>query len=45
MGATPYVRVATLEGVSDEELAAAPVTYFDGRHDDYGQPPAETRHL
>lgn len=39
------VRVAALEGVSDEELAAAPVSYFDGRNDDYGQPPAETRHL
>ena len=27
------------------ELVNAPVTYFDGRHDNFKSPPAETRHL
>jgi hypothetical protein len=39
------VRVNCLEDVDVDELMAAPVTYFDGRHDDYTSPPAETRHL
>lgn len=39
------VRVYCLDDVDAEELVNAPVTYFDGRHDDYENPPAETRHL
>jgi hypothetical protein len=38
------VRVSCLDDVSAEELIAAPVQYFDMRHDN-PKPPAETRHL
>ena len=38
------VNLGCLEDVTDEELAAAPVTYVDGRHDRFA-PPAITRHL
>jgi hypothetical protein len=39
------VRLACLEGLDVDELINAPVTYYDGRHDRYDSPPAETRHL
>jgi len=39
------VNLAALDGVDPAELAAAPVTYVDGRHDNFASPPAETRHL
>ena len=39
------VRVNCLDDVDPEELIAAPVRYFDMRHDDFKNPPAETRHL
>ena len=39
------VRVTALDGVDPQELIAAPVQYFDGRHDNFKTPPAETRHL
>jgi hypothetical protein len=39
------VRVTCLDGVDPKELIAAPVQYFDMRHDDMKTPPAETRHL
>jgi hypothetical protein len=39
------VNVVCLDGVTDAELAAAPITYVDGRVDRSGAPPAETRHL
>jgi hypothetical protein len=39
------VNVACLDGVSDEELAAAPIHFADGRHDRYEDTPAETRYL
>jgi hypothetical protein len=39
------VNVATLDDVTDEELAQAPVQYEDGRNDRYDAAPAETRHL
>lgn len=46
LGGRFYVlRVSSLEGVTDEELVNAPVRYFNGRDDDYRNPPAVTRHL
>jgi hypothetical protein len=39
------VRVYCLDGVDVEELINAPITYFDGRNDNYESPPRETRHL
>jgi hypothetical protein len=46
LGGTFYaINLACLENVSPEELAAAPVTYEDGRHDNWQSPPAESRHL
>jgi hypothetical protein len=38
------VRVTCLDDVDAQELIAAPVAYFDMRHDTL-KPPAETRHL
>lgn len=38
-------RISCLDDVDVDELVNAPVTYFDGLHDDYESPPAETRHL
>jgi hypothetical protein len=39
------VRLSALDDVEPAELVAAPVQYFDGRHDAWWQTPAETRHL
>lgn len=39
------VNVACLDDVEPAELAAAPVIHVDGRHDDFKNPPQETRHL
>ena len=39
------ISVACLDGVDIDELMAAPVTYYDGRNNDWGARPAETRHL
>jgi hypothetical protein len=39
------VNVACLEGLSDAELAALPVNYADGRHENWGAKPDEVRHL
>lgn len=38
-------RVNCLDDVDLDELVSAPVTYFDGLHDDYEHAPEETRHL
>jgi hypothetical protein len=42
----PYVSVSVAAlDVDPAEIAAAPVTFMDGRHDNWWNPPAETRHL
>ena len=38
------VNLGCLDGVTDAELAAAPIVYIDGRNDTHG-PPAETGHM
>jgi hypothetical protein len=46
MGGDFYaVNVACLDDVTPEELARAPITYEDGRHDTWERPPPETRYL
>jgi hypothetical protein len=39
------VMVSCLDNVSDAELAALSVMTINGRNDDFGSSPAETRHL
>jgi len=39
------VNVMCLEGVSEEELSQVPVTYVDGLHDNWQNPPAFCSHL
>jgi hypothetical protein len=39
------INVACLDGLDIDELMAAPVVFCDGANDDWGSPPAETRHL
>ncbi|MDB5773111.1 MAG: hypothetical protein V7606_80 [Burkholderiales bacterium] len=39
------VNVAALDNATADELVSSPVTYFDGRHDNFQSPPTETRHL
>lgn len=39
------INIACLDGVPDEELASLPVTYANGRDNDWMHPPKVTRHL
>jgi hypothetical protein len=39
------INLAALDGVDPAELAAAPVRYFDGLHDNWMNPPPVTAHL
>jgi hypothetical protein len=39
------IHVACLDDVEIDELINAPITYVDGRHDNWQTPPAETRYL
>lgn len=43
----PYINVniMCIEGFDIDEILNAPVTYHDGLHDDWGNPPAQNRHL
>jgi hypothetical protein len=44
-GAFVSVMLPVLEDASPEALIAAPVTWCDGLHDNWWNPPAEIRHL
>jgi hypothetical protein len=44
-GAFVSVKLGVLDNVEPQELIEAPVTYFDGRSNNWWNPPAETRHL
>ena len=39
------VNVAALDGLDDARLAAIPVQYEDGRHDDWDHPPVNPGYL
>nr|AMP55786.1 glutathione-dependent formaldehyde-activating enzyme [uncultured bacterium] len=44
-GAYVAVQLAALDNITPQELIDAPVRYADGRHNDWGTPPQEIRHL
>lgn len=39
------IHVNTLDDASVDELMSGPLGFVDGRHDNWGAPPADTRHL
>jgi hypothetical protein len=39
------VQLASLDNADPAELIAAPVRFADGKHNDWGTVPSETRHL
>ncbi|MBN9418842.1 MAG: GFA family protein [Candidatus Eremiobacteraeota bacterium] len=39
------IMVSVLDGISDEQLVALPVQFFDGRHDNWFEAPKVTAHL
>ena len=45
LGGKVYAVNVNCLDAEDSELAAAPVTFVDGRHDNWQSPPAEVRHL
>jgi len=45
MGKMIGVNLMCLDDVSDEELAAVPITYVDGRNDQWQSAPAFFSHL
>ena len=46
LGGTFYgVNLACLDDATEQELAEAPVVFQDGAHDNWFNPPAETRYL
>ncbi|OAP42648.1 aldehyde-activating protein [Sinorhizobium glycinis] len=47
MTGSPYysISIACLDAVDIDELMSAPVTYYDGRNDNWAERPSEVRHL
>lgn len=47
MSGTKYynINIMCLDGVDIDELMAAPVTYYDGLNNNWGERPVETRYL
>jgi len=44
-GAYVSIKLGALDNVEPNEIIEAPLTYFDGRNNNWWNPPAETRHL